>query len=1355
MNHPPSTVTTIQRLANRYEILRPVARGGQACVYLVRELDTGRELALKLLEVPEGQNLAEWRARFRQEYHTAARLRHPNVVTTFDYGETEHGVPFLTMEYLSGPGFDACLPMAPALVLKHLPGLLRALAYLHAQGWVHMDLKPENLKFEDARQETAKLMDMGLARRAGQIAAGLAGTFAYVPPEAIRNAPVDRRSDLYALGCVLHHLLTGAPPFQGAPRDVLRAHLEQEPPPLPASVPPALAALVRRMMAKSPLERFGSANEALAGLGFDAESTEEGSAVFQPPVAGRDAEIAAVDAALGRLKAPGAGYEELWLAGAPETELATLVDALRAHAQLAGAWTLQLRPAARAGLEVFAPLAQALLTRLTGTHDAAVAGARAALGPVLAPAPAPEADPAQQRLRVFTVLGQLLKLAAGRRPVALVVEPTGPLTGLVKEWLDHLHRLHSDVPVLALVGTHEEPEIDWRLEPHRQILDLEPLPPEVCAELTAAILGTRQVPEALAKVAFDYSGGQPGRLHALLQALASQGALARDASGWRVTAPDLEATLGVLDPARAFLLRLADLGPLAAGLLAVLALLDRPVPLWELWALQEAVSGETPEAAAHEALTELASLGFAAVQPGQAALAREIDRAALEAEFLGERRAGALDALVPALEARWLAEPADGARLQELARLTALAGDPEKAPRYGRLAAARLAGAFALESAEIVLAHALAAASDATSPEVVRALWHLRGDVARDQGDRRLAEKSYEAALALAPGGPERARVLVSYGRLSWTRGELEEADFRFTEARGIALQFELAYEATLAATWLGRVALARGDAEAARDVIPAALEAARAGGYQALVRENLAQWGYWQVAQGEGDPTAGLAMISEALQLIARDEATIELNACYALQGNALMALGRYPEARLAFMRNRDLCAEIGAAPHDEAQAWMRCATVDLELGDFTACRRAAGPAGALARMVGDRALLTEVRLIESLAALYQGDCTLYEEAGSAAAELAAGSDRPVPAAALTLRRAEAEGFSGQWSKALSLANEALGRMADLPGHALATQAQLLKAEALGHLGLAKPARAALAALADPRSEAHAARRRLIEARLAQADGDLGAARQGAEAALAAARRGGLLPLAAMAELLLSELGATPEGALAWARKALVDAESCQVPALAAEALFRIARRSPGAAQAEIYMAAAAEAWARATASFTPSQAAAFAAPESRRALAEALQLRGLAESALDAQDQEALVGWLSAGVEPDAAAIAERWLPALGERLGAQRVGLAFQDDRHERWARVGAWGAPEDDALAPEAEWEALRGLEGNAASEIAPGVKLWATGLSGAAARRFEAFAKALALPFALARALEAAERLNRRAGRPNA
>jgi serine/threonine protein kinase len=264
-----------------YELLAPLGAGGMGRVYKARHRRMNRVVALKVL-APELLRAPGARERFRREAEAAARLHHPNVVAAFDAGEAD-GRDFLVLEYAEGRTLadlvraEGPLPMRRAL--DYVAQAARGLAYAHAAGVVHRDVKPANLLVDAVG--VVKVLDLGLARLRlpdadaadnGLTADGaVMGTAAYMAPEqAADTSQADARSDVYGLGCCLFFLLTGRPPFEGKTAlQTLFAHREAPIPSLRAArpdCPPAVDALFHRMVAKRPEERRPSMAAALAEL---------------------------------------------------------------------------------------------------------------------------------------------------------------------------------------------------------------------------------------------------------------------------------------------------------------------------------------------------------------------------------------------------------------------------------------------------------------------------------------------------------------------------------------------------------------------------------------------------------------------------------------------------------------------------------------------------------------------------------------------------------------------------------------------------------------------------------------------------------------------------------------------------------------------------------------------------------------------------------------------------------------------------------------------------------------------------------------------------------------------------------
>ena len=256
-----------------YRIDELVGRGGMGVVYRAEHLHLQRTVALKLL-VPELSHGEGFRKRFVREARTAAAIQHPNVVTVFDAGEAD-GLLYIAMQYVDGTDLAALLERDGALDLERTLSIVTdvgaGLDAAHELDIVHRDVKPGNILLGGDR---AYLADFGLMRAMSASApltqGEVVGTVDYIAPEQIEGGAIDGRADVYALGCVLYHCLTGAVPYEKDSQiAVIYAHLQEQPTP-PAlkrpGLPAALDEVLATALAKRPQDRFASGGELVAAL---------------------------------------------------------------------------------------------------------------------------------------------------------------------------------------------------------------------------------------------------------------------------------------------------------------------------------------------------------------------------------------------------------------------------------------------------------------------------------------------------------------------------------------------------------------------------------------------------------------------------------------------------------------------------------------------------------------------------------------------------------------------------------------------------------------------------------------------------------------------------------------------------------------------------------------------------------------------------------------------------------------------------------------------------------------------------------------------------------------------------------
>ncbi len=257
----------------QYRIVAPIGRGGMATVYKAHHPGLDRDVAIKVL--PEFFAEDEgYRERFQQEARSVARLKHPNILNVFDFGQ-EHGITYLVLELVEGGTLAERLgrPMDLEDVVRILRPIASALDHAHAQGILHRDIKPSNILIH--RDGTPVLADFGLAKMADSVrkltATGMVlGTPEYMSPEQSSGGAIGPASDRYSFAVVAYEMLTGRVPFQAdTPAAVLLSHINKAVPPtreLAGELSGHVEDALRKALAKAPLERFDSATQFVAAL---------------------------------------------------------------------------------------------------------------------------------------------------------------------------------------------------------------------------------------------------------------------------------------------------------------------------------------------------------------------------------------------------------------------------------------------------------------------------------------------------------------------------------------------------------------------------------------------------------------------------------------------------------------------------------------------------------------------------------------------------------------------------------------------------------------------------------------------------------------------------------------------------------------------------------------------------------------------------------------------------------------------------------------------------------------------------------------------------------------------------------
>ena len=274
-SYPIPTDHLIGRVVgDRFEVDSLLARGGMGKVYRAVQKPLGRMVALKVLDPSDSfvQN-EEFRKRFFLEASVSARLSHPNTVRVFDYGFDPDGLTYIAMELIEGPTLrqiiSAQAPLDPLRVLHVAHQICGSLEEAHALRIIHRDLKPSNIMMVQHGPELdfVKVVDFGLVKELANDteltrSGSMVGSPLYMSPEQVESREMDGRSDIYSLGIMMYQMLIGKPPFEKAnSMSLLLAHVQDAPPAFSEvapelAIPEALEAIVQRMLAKAPQDRF-------------------------------------------------------------------------------------------------------------------------------------------------------------------------------------------------------------------------------------------------------------------------------------------------------------------------------------------------------------------------------------------------------------------------------------------------------------------------------------------------------------------------------------------------------------------------------------------------------------------------------------------------------------------------------------------------------------------------------------------------------------------------------------------------------------------------------------------------------------------------------------------------------------------------------------------------------------------------------------------------------------------------------------------------------------------------------------------------------------------------------------------
>ncbi|HVW25003.1 MAG TPA: protein kinase [Polyangiaceae bacterium] len=573
-------------LAERYEVLHLLGRGGMASVYRARDDATGNTVALKVLAVDKSSHAVRSIELFEREFHTLVQLAHPRVVRAYDYG-VEGEQPYYAMELLDGGDLRKLSPLPWPEVCTVAYEICSALSLLHSRGLVHRDLTPRNIRRTASGQ--AKLIDFGLLSPMGETTL-LAGTPPFVAPELMGTMSLDGRSDLFALGATLYYALTSRQPYPARSFDQLGDAWRStplRPSKLVSEVPAAVEDLLLGMLRIDPGSRPQSAAEVMHRLLplLPVEPADELRAarayLATPNLVGRSDAVSHFRKQM--LRAVRGRGGSFVIAGDEGSGRSRILDAFVLEAKLVGA------VAVRAGYaDAGRPfgVAASIATQL---HRAApsLAQSTASADPKIAAVLYPATDAAASaaigevtrvslpRTELQDALRTWILAIASTRPLVLAIddvdridEPSAALLASLT-WEAGTRRLVFAGVVTEKNGGANDAAVSI-IHEHAAPIALGPLSETDVTALLASLFGDVPNLQRLAARVAAFSGGRPRECMACAQYLVDQGVIGYAGGSWTIPAeiPD-----GILPASveEALSLRLSQLGPLAREIGSLLA----------------------------------------------------------------------------------------------------------------------------------------------------------------------------------------------------------------------------------------------------------------------------------------------------------------------------------------------------------------------------------------------------------------------------------------------------------------------------------------------------------------------------------------------------------------------------------------------------------------------------------------------------------------------------------------------------------------------------------------------------------------------------------------------------------------